>query len=84
MFAMLGDVRFELLGSFTDLEETHGASYAKHEVLAGRPRLQAMGKHPAPQTTGNIHFQHRHALWRYPFQPFIQAHSKSGAALQIP
>lgn len=43
MFAMLGDVRFELLGSFTDLEETHGASYAKHEVLAGRPRLQAMG-----------------------------------------
>ena len=22
---------------------THGASYAKHEVLAGRPRLQAMG-----------------------------------------
>ena len=43
MFAMLGEVRFELLGSFTDLEETHGASYAKHEVLAGRPRLQAMG-----------------------------------------
>ena len=43
MYAMLGDVRFELLGSFTDLEETHGASYAKHEVLAGRPRLQAMG-----------------------------------------
>ena len=43
LFAMLGEVRFELLGSFTDLEETHGASYAKHEVLAGRPRLQAMG-----------------------------------------
>ena len=43
MFAMLGDVRFELLGSFTDLEETHAAAYAKHEVLAGRPRLQAMG-----------------------------------------
>lgn len=43
MFAMLGEVRFELLGSFTDLEETHSASYAKHEVLAGRPRLQAMG-----------------------------------------
>ena len=42
MYAMLGDVRFELLGSFTDLEETHSASYAKHEVLAGRPRLQAM------------------------------------------
>ena len=43
MFAMLGDVRFELLSSFTDFEETHTAAYAKHEVLAGRPRLQAMG-----------------------------------------
>lgn len=43
MYAMLGDVRFELLTSFTDFEETHAASFAKHEVLAGRPRLQAMG-----------------------------------------
>lgn len=43
MFAMLGDVRFELLTGFTAFDETHAASYAKHEVLAGRPRLQAMG-----------------------------------------
>ena len=43
MFAMLGDVRFELLSSFTDFEDTRTAAYAKHEVLAGRPRLQAMG-----------------------------------------
>ena len=43
MYAMLGDVRFELLTGFTDFEEQHDASFAKHEVLAGRPRLQAMG-----------------------------------------
>lgn len=43
MFAQLGDVPFELLNSFTDLEETHEAQFAKHEVLQGRPRLQAMG-----------------------------------------
>ena len=43
MFAMLGDVRFELLSGFTAFDETHTASYAKHDVLAGRPRLQAMG-----------------------------------------
>ena len=43
MFAQLGDVKFELLNSFTDLEETHEAQFAKHEVLQGRPRLQAMG-----------------------------------------
>ncbi len=43
MYAMLGEVRFELLQSFTEFEETHGADYAKHEVLGGRPRLQAVG-----------------------------------------
>ena len=43
MFAQLGDVPFELLNSFTDLEENHEAQFAKHEVLQGRPRLQAMG-----------------------------------------
>lgn len=43
MYAMLGDVRFEFLQSFTEFEETHAADYAKHEVLGGRPRLQAVG-----------------------------------------
>lgn len=43
MFAMLGDVRFEFLTSFTSFEEAHKAIFAKHEVLAGRPRLQGMG-----------------------------------------
>lgn len=43
MFAQLGDVKFELLNSFTNLEETHAATFAKHDVLKGRPRLQAMG-----------------------------------------
>lgn len=43
MFAQLGDVKFELLNSFTTLEETHAATFAKHDVLKGRPRLQAMG-----------------------------------------
>ena len=43
MYAMLGDVRFEFLTSFNNLEETHKAIFGKHEVLVGRPRLQAMG-----------------------------------------
>lgn len=43
MYAMLGHVRFEFLNSFSDFEEKHTAVFAKHEVLAGRPRLQAMG-----------------------------------------
>ena len=32
MYAMLGDVRFELLNSFTSLEMEHAANFAKHEV----------------------------------------------------
>lgn len=43
MYAMLGDVRFEVLNSFTSLEAEHAATFAKHDVLQGRPRLQAMG-----------------------------------------
>ena len=42
MYAMLGEVRFELLNSFTSLETQHAANFAKHEVLKGRPRLQAL------------------------------------------
>ena len=42
MYAMLGNVRFELLEGFTALEETHTADFARHEVLKGRPRLQAL------------------------------------------
>ena len=42
MYAQLGEVRFELLQGFTSLESTHAAKFAKHEVLAGRPRLQAL------------------------------------------
>lgn len=43
MFAQLGDVCFEVLHSFTSFEESHVANFAKHDVLKGRPRLQAMG-----------------------------------------
>ncbi len=43
MYAMLGDVRFEVLNSFTSPEAEHAATFAKHDVLQGRPRLQAMG-----------------------------------------
>ena len=43
MYAMLGDVRFDFLTSFNSFEEAHKALFGKHEVLAGRPRLQAMG-----------------------------------------
>lgn len=43
MFALLGDIPFDLLQSPTGLNETHNANFAKHNVLAGKPRLQSTG-----------------------------------------
>ena len=50
MYATLGDVRFQFLNSFNNLETTHKADYAEHAVLKGRPRLQATGKGLMPHT----------------------------------
>lgn len=44
MYAMLGDVHFDMRSSFTALEEQLTANFAKHEVMRGKPRLQAMGE----------------------------------------
>lgn len=43
MYAMLGEVRFETLQGFGALESHYTAHFAKHEVLQGKPHLQAMG-----------------------------------------
>lgn len=43
MYAQLGTIRFEGLKGFTSLEETYGVSYAQHERINGKPRIQATG-----------------------------------------
>ncbi len=43
MIALLGFTVFELLTGFTSDSSVHTADYAKHNVIAGKPRLQAMG-----------------------------------------
>jgi phage protein U len=43
MFAQLGDVVFDLVGAVQGLDAQHGFTYAEHAVIAGRPRLQAIG-----------------------------------------
>lgn len=42
-YALLGDIAFDLLNAPTSLDEKHSATYAQHDVLSGRPRLQAIG-----------------------------------------
>lgn len=42
-YALLGHIAFDLLNAPTALDEKHSATYAQHDVLSGRPRLQAIG-----------------------------------------
>ncbi|MDA5607075.1 phage tail protein [Pasteurella multocida] len=43
MYFMLGNIAFEPV-DLTDFSETHAADFAEHNVLKGKPRLQAMGE----------------------------------------
>ncbi|WP_439235213.1 phage tail protein [Lonepinella koalarum] len=43
MYFMLGTVAFEPI-NLTDFSETFAAQFAEHQVLKGKPRLQAMGE----------------------------------------
>ncbi|OOS08086.1 Phage P2 GpU [Moraxella cuniculi DSM 21768] len=43
MYAMLGEIPFEITESFTTLTMTHDAKFAHHEVIQGKPRTQALG-----------------------------------------
>lgn len=42
-YALLGSIAFDLLNAPTALDERRSAAYAEHQVLSGKPRLQAMG-----------------------------------------
>lgn len=43
MFALLGEIQFELITHFDGLEINRATKYARHEVLGGKPILQRTG-----------------------------------------
>lgn len=43
MYAMLGQITFEMTDSFTALTTTHNAKFVHHEVIQGNPRTQGLG-----------------------------------------
>ena len=43
MFALLGDVQFDLITYFDGFESQFGADYAEHPLIEGKPRLQFIG-----------------------------------------
>lgn len=43
MFALLGDVQFDIIAYFDGFESQFGADYAEHPLIEGKPRLQFVG-----------------------------------------
>jgi phage protein U len=43
MYAQLGDIKFEGMLGFTDLDHSSSANYAEHALILGKPRLQRVG-----------------------------------------
>jgi len=43
MYAQLGEIEFQRLKGFSELSDTSEASYAEHELIGGKPRLQRTG-----------------------------------------
>lgn len=43
MYAMLGEIPFEITESFTAMSATYSARFAYHDVIQGKPRTQALG-----------------------------------------
>jgi phage protein U len=43
MFALLGDVQFDLITYFDGFESEFGADFAEHTLIEGKPRLQFIG-----------------------------------------
>lgn len=44
MFAVLGDVQFDLITYFDGFEASFGVEFAEHPLLKGKPRLQSVGQ----------------------------------------
>ncbi|QRO34123.1 phage tail protein [Chromobacterium violaceum] len=44
MFALLGDIQFELITYFDGLEASKATKYARHEVMDDKPVLQRVGE----------------------------------------
>ncbi|WP_432719838.1 phage tail protein [Jeongeupia wiesaeckerbachi] len=43
MYALLGDIQFDLIAYFDGFESQFGADYAEHALIDGKPRLQIIG-----------------------------------------
>ncbi|TNG92252.1 phage tail protein [Pasteurellaceae bacterium USgator11] len=71
-YALLGHIAFDLLNAPTVLDERRSAVYAQHDVLSGKPRLQAMGV-ALTEITLNLSLHHQLGAVDSRYQALIAA-----------
>lgn len=77
MYLMLGAIPLEAI-NLTEFSETQAANFAEHEVLKGKPRLQAMGENLTEMTFAvRLHYQIGGVESRY--QSLLSAKAKQQA-----
>lgn len=57
MYALLGNIQFDLITYFDGFECTFAAEYAEHAMIAGKPRLQYVGQ-ATDEISINLAFHH--------------------------
>lgn len=74
-FALLGNIAFDLLNAPSALDERRTATFAEHAVLAGKPRLQAMGD-DLTEITLQLRLHHQLAPVESRYQALVTAKEK--------
>lgn len=77
-YALLGDIAFDLLHAPTGFDERRSANFAEHQVLSGKPRLQAMGL-ALTEITLQLRLHHQLGAVESRYQALITAKEKQEA-----
>ncbi|MDG4947395.1 phage tail protein [Actinobacillus equuli subsp. haemolyticus] len=81
MYFMLGDIMLDAI-HVTEFSENHSANFSEHEVLKGKPRLQAMGENLTDlRFAVRLHYKNGGVESRY--QSLLNAKAKQAALALI-
>lgn len=77
-YALLGNIAFDLLNAPTAFDERRSATFAEHQVLEGKPKLQAMGL-ALTELTLELSLHHQLGAVESRYQQLIAAKEKQEA-----
>lgn len=77
-YALLGSIAFDLLNAPTAFDERREATFAEHQVLSGKPKLQAMGL-MLTEITLQLNLHHQLGAVEARYQALIEAKTSQQA-----